>query len=197
MRRHVPEDARRIVDIAFSGNGEPTSAREFPEAIELVGRVLHDAGLEGTVKIRVITNGSLLGRNSVLQGLRRLGELGGEVWFKVDAGSAEGYRRINGVEISPESVSRNLHHCAQLCPTWVQTCLFALDGASPGDEEVLAYLEVLARAGSASLSGVHLYGLARPSQQPEAERLSRLPQDRLEAIAERIRALGLAVRVSA
>ena len=130
------------------------------------------------------------------EGLRRLGELGGEAWFKVDAGSAEGYRRINGVEISPESVARNLHRCAQLCPTWVQTCLFALDGAIPGDEEVQAYLDVLERAGCANLPGVHLYGLARPSLQPEAERLSSLPQDTLEAIAVRIRALGLAVNVS-
>lgn len=196
MRKHVPEDARRIVDIAFSGNGEPTSAREFPDAIDLAGRVLRDTGLDGKVKIRVITNGSLLGRKRVQQGLRRLGELGGEAWFKVDAGSADGYRRINGVEISPASVARNLHRCAQLCPTWVQTCLFALDGASPGDDEVQAYLDVLERAGCANLPGVHLYGLARPSLQPEAERLSSLPQDTLEAIAVRIRALGLAVSVN-
>ena len=59
-----------------------------------------------------------------------------------------------------------------------------------------AYLDVLERAGCANLSGVHLYGLARPSLQPEAERLSRLPQDRLEAIAARVSALGLAVSVS-
>ena len=46
MRSQVPEDARRIVDVAFSGNGEPTSAREFPETVELAGRVLWDAGLQ-------------------------------------------------------------------------------------------------------------------------------------------------------
>src|SRR5512143_3160479 len=36
MCRRVPEDARHLVDIAISGNGEPTSAREFPQVIELV-----------------------------------------------------------------------------------------------------------------------------------------------------------------
>ena len=43
---------------------------------------------------------------------------------------------------------------------------------------------------------VLLYGLARPSHQPEAPRLSALPADELEAFAARVRSeLGLAVRV--
>jgi wyosine [tRNA(Phe)-imidazoG37] synthetase (radical SAM superfamily) len=143
MRLHVPEGARQIVDIAFSGNGEPTSARVFPKAIELVGSVLRETGLDHTAKIRLITNGSLLGRRQVQEGLRRLGELGGEAWFKVDAGTTEGYRRINNVELSPESVVRNLRRCAKLCSTWVQTCIFALDGVNPTEEAVSAYLDVL------------------------------------------------------
>lgn len=196
LHTHVPEGARRIVDVAFSGNGEPTSAREFPLAIELAGMVLRETGLDDDVKIRLITNGSLLGRSNVQEGLCRLGELGGETWFKVDAGTAEGYRRINNADLSPESVVRNLRRCAKLCPTWVQTCLFAVDGEGPTEGEVAAYLEVLSRAGIERLGGVHLYGLARPSMQPEAKRLSSLPEDRLEEIAGRVRALGLAVRVS-
>jgi wyosine [tRNA(Phe)-imidazoG37] synthetase (radical SAM superfamily) len=196
MRLHVPEGARQIVDIAFSGNGEPTSAREFSLAIELVGRVLRETGLDRTVKIRLITNGSLLGRRQVQEGLRRLGELGGEAWFKVDAGTTEGYRRINNVELSPESVVRNLRRCAKLCSTWVQTCLFAVDGESPKEVAVSAYIDVLSKAGIERLAGVHLYGLARPSMQPEAGRLSSLPEDELEAIARRLRKLGLTVQVS-
>jgi wyosine [tRNA(Phe)-imidazoG37] synthetase (radical SAM superfamily) len=196
MRLHVPEGARNIVDVAFSGNGEPTSAREFSLAIELVGRVLRETGLDRTVKIRLITNGSLLGRRQVQEGLRRLGELGGEAWFKVDAGTTEGYRRINNVELSPESVVRNLRRCAKLCSTWVQTCLFAVDGESPKEVAVSAYIDVLSKAGIERLAGVHLYGLARPSMQPEAGRLSSLPEDELEAIARRLRKLGLTVQVS-
>lgn len=196
MRKNVPEGSRKIADVAFSGNGEPTSAQEFPESVELAGRVLRDAGLDGRVKIRVITNGSLLGRGRVQQGLRSLGELGGEAWFKVDAGTAEGFRRINNAAISPESVMRNLRRCMNLCPTWVQTCVFALDGEGPAESELLAYLDLLGRAGRAGLAGVHLYGLARPSMQPEAGQLSSLPQDRLDEIAVRVRGLGLSVHVS-
>lgn len=196
MRLHVQEDMRQIVDVAFSGNGEPTSAQEFPEAIDLAGRVVRDAGLEGKAMIRVITNGSLVGRSRVQQGLRRLGELCGEVWFKVDAGTADAYRRINNAEMTPASVARNLRRSANLCPTWVQTCIFALDGEGPTEAEVSAYLDVLGQAGYHSLAGIHLYGLARPSMQVEADLLSRLPEARLEAIAGRMRALGLTVRVS-
>ncbi len=196
MRLHVPEGARQIVDVAFSGNGEPTSAREFPQAIELVGRVRRETGLDRTAKIRLITNGSLLGRRVVQEGLRRLGELGGEAWFKVDAGTTEGYRRINNVAVSPESVVRNLRRCAKLCSTWVQTCLFAVDGEGPTEEAVSAYFDVLRKAGIERLAGVHLYGLARPSMQPESGRLSNLPEIELEAIARRLREQGLTVQVS-
>ena len=38
MLRAVPPEARRLMDIAFSGNGEPTSAPEFPAAVEAVRR---------------------------------------------------------------------------------------------------------------------------------------------------------------
>lgn len=196
MGMRVPEGMRQIVDIAFSGNGEPTSAKELPLAIELAGRVRRETGLEGTVALRLITNGSLVGRSRVQDGLRRLGELGGEAWFKVDAGTADGYSRINNVELSPVSVARNLHSCATLCTTWVQTCAFAFDGEGPTEEEVSAYLDVLKLAGIEKLAGVHLYGLARPSTQPEASRLSRLPEEKMEAIAGRLRAMGLSVRIS-
>lgn len=196
MRKHVPEGARQIVDVAFSGNGEPTSATEFPRAVDLVGKVMSETGLGAVVKMRLITNGSLLGRSSVQEGLRRLGELGGEVWFKVDAGTAENFRRINSVDLSPDSVVRNLRRCTTLCPTWVQTCVFALDGKGPTDEDVSAYLEVLDRVGIERLAGVHLYGLSRPSMQPEADRLTRLTEGMMAAIADRLRAVGLTVRVS-
>src|SRR5512147_826880 len=33
MAQRVPEDLRVLADVAFSGNGEPTSAPEFPQAV--------------------------------------------------------------------------------------------------------------------------------------------------------------------
>ena len=61
MQTRVPEGARRLNDIALSGNGEPTSAHEFAEVVDLIGRVLRDFGQLGRIKLVLITNGSLAG----------------------------------------------------------------------------------------------------------------------------------------
>jgi len=196
MRKHVPEGARRIMDVAISGNGEPTSAEEFPAVVELAGQILQEFELAPQVKLRCITNGSLVSRDTVQRGLRSIAAQGGEVWFKVDAATPEAIARINGVNLSVEQVARNLERCAELCPTWVQTCMFKLDGEGPVAAEIAAYLALLGKVGAQKLQGVLLYSLARPSLQAEASRLSPLPQAELEAIAARIAALGLAVRIS-
>ena len=196
LQRHAPLEARRVVDIAFSGNGEPTATAEFPAAVDLVGRVLDRRALAEPPRLRLITNGSMLGRVAVRQGIAALGRRGGEVWFKVDRVGAEAMRRINGVALQPDTVLRRLRQCGELCATWVQTCVFALDGMPPTAAEIGDYLELLGQARH-SLAGVHLYGLARESHQPEAGRLAALPNEWLDALAERIHEkTGLSVRVS-
>jgi wyosine [tRNA(Phe)-imidazoG37] synthetase (radical SAM superfamily) len=189
-------DPPRIVDVALSGNGEPTSAAEFPEVIGIVLRLLREAAFVPGVVPRVITNGSLLGRARVRSGLARLAAGGGEAWFKVDAGTPAGFAQINRVRVNPAQVARNLQRCAACCPTWVQTCLLAVDGKAPDQREIEAYLRLLETAGTRNLRGVLLYGLARQSMQPGAERLSALPQAAMEEIAGLIRRLGLEVRLS-
>ncbi|MCX8016944.1 MAG: radical SAM protein [Rhodocyclaceae bacterium] len=197
LERHAPPEARRVVDVAFSGDGEPTSAKEFPAAVELVGRIIGEFGLADPPRLRLITNGSLLERTEVQRGIAALGTQQGEVWFKVDAVGPAAMRRINGVGYRPDTVQRRLLRCASLCSTWVQTCLFACDGQLPAEAELEAYLAFL-KACAGQLVGVHLYGLARPSQQPEAPRLTALPAAWLEQFAARIGAVtgGLTVRVS-
>jgi wyosine [tRNA(Phe)-imidazoG37] synthetase (radical SAM superfamily) len=195
MATRVPAGSRLLVDVAFSGNGEPTSAREFPAAVEIAARVMAARGLAPELPLRLITNGSLLDRKAVQAGIAQLGRCGGEVWFKFDAGTAAGLARINGTRAQPEVVARRLGCCAQLAPTWVQTCLFLIDGAAPAEAEIRAWLALLAPLAPV-LAGVHLYSLARPSQQKEAPRLARMEPEALEVVANRVRQLGLAVRVS-
>jgi wyosine [tRNA(Phe)-imidazoG37] synthetase (radical SAM superfamily) len=195
MASRVPVGARRLVDVAFSGNGEPTSAAEFAEAVAIVESVLATHGLTDKLVMRLITNGSLLDRKAVQTGIARIGKAGGEVWFKVDAGTSAGLARINGTRVRPELVARRLACCAALASTWVQTCLFRMDGEPPAAEAIESYLALLAPLAPA-LAGVHLYSLARPSLQKEAPRLGRMEGEWMDAIANRIRRLGLAVRVS-
>ena len=198
MQTRVPEGARRLNDIALSGNGEPTSAKAFPQVIELIGRVMADFELIGKIKLVLITNGSLADRPRVRDGLRKMAVLNGEVWFKFDSATVSGMRSINQTRVSPDKQFERLAAAARLCPTRLQTCMFALDGAPPSDTEQSAYLAAVERIRALQIpvKGVLLYGLARPSMQPQASRLSALPAEWLEAFAGKIRAAGLPVKVS-
>ncbi len=199
MQNRVPEGARRINDIALSGNGEPTSSAEFRQVIELLARVRNELALPDTIKTVLISNGSLLYRSEVQQGLSEMAKLNGELWFKLDRASEQEMQRVNDTYLRMSKVHDNLITAIALCPVWIQTCWFALDGEPPSRRDEDDYLEFLAgllRNGHKP-QGVLLYTLARPSLQIEAARLAALPEPTLEAFAERIRALGLVVKVSA
>ena len=198
MRQHVPEGARRINDIALSGNGEPTSAKEFVQVIELIGRLQKELALPPHIKLVLITNGSLMHRPYVQQGLRLMAQFKGEVWFKLDRASATGMQTINNTQLSMEKVRKNLVSAIALCPTWLQTCWLALDGLAPAKQDEDDYLDFIAGLLHDNImpQGVLLYSLARPSLQAEASRLAALSGQEMEPFAERIRALGVVVKVS-
>jgi len=167
--------------------------------VAAVGRVLRKHALAGSLPLVLITNGSLVHQPHVQAALQSFRELAGVVWFKLDSATDAGMRRLNDAKTGPERARANLGICARLCPTWIQTLALALDGEPPSEEEVEAYLE-LVRAlvrDAVPVRGVLLYGLARPSHQPEAPRLGALPLPWLEGFAQKIRAAGLDVRVSA
>ena len=197
-RFSVPLEQQSIRDIALSGNGEPTSSKEFDQVIGLIGSVVADYDLLGKIKLVLITNGSLIRREPVQKGLAHWAELGGEVWFKLDSATETGGLRVNGIHHTLDTVLHNLESAANLCPTWLQTCLFAFDGQPPSDEECNAYLALLQhiQQQGIDLSGVLLYGLARPSLQAEAPRLSPLSEEWMQAFAAKIRATGLTTRLS-
>ena len=194
MQQHVPEPVRVLRDIAISGNGEPTSAAEFAQVVELAGRMLREFGLDD-VKLRLITNGSLMLKDTVQAGVRAMAGLNGEVWFKLDRATAGGMAQANQVNDHMEAVRKRLLACADNCTTWLQTCWFARDGQAPDQAERLAYVDFV-RGVAGRIAGVHLYGLARQPMQPGSERLSALPLKTLEAFADEIRHLGITITVS-
>jgi len=192
--QRVPPEARRINDIALSGNGEPTSAQEFADVIEVIAK--HKPA---DLKLVLITNGSLMQRENVQQGLRRMAQLNGEVWFKLDRASEAGMALVNDTKMTMDKVRQNLAKAIECCPnTWLQTCWFALDGSAPSLQDEDDYLDLLASSMQADIKpqGVLLYGLARPSLQQEAPRLSALPKEAMDRFTKRISALGLQVRLS-
>jgi len=198
MVRRVPADCRRLCDIAISGDGEPTSCSQFDAVVQLIADVMHQADIPKDVKLRLITNGSYMHRAHVQRGLRLMALRQGEVWIKLDAVTPGAIRRINGVKLDAARLRRQIELAASLCPTWIQSCMFAWDGQPPDEAEVAAYLDFLAGLvkDGVPVEGVLLYGLARPSLQPEAGHVSALPQAWMQSLAEKIEGTGLPVRLS-
>jgi wyosine [tRNA(Phe)-imidazoG37] synthetase (radical SAM superfamily) len=199
MAKHFglnPEEAV-IRDIAISGNGEPTSAKELGAVIQILNQAARDFDLLGKIKFVLITNGSLIHLDHTQTALNAWNKMGGEVWVKLDSATLSGCQQINGIHRQPEAALRNIKTCAGLCKTWIQTCLFQIDGIPPSREEQKAYITLLEQLVFAKtpLAGVLLYGLARPSQQPEAERLTPLSSEWIEMLASEIRQIGLSTQV--
>ena len=196
MQRYVAETDRRLMDIAFSGNGEPTTCKQFGEVLDIVAEVMQQYDLiQQDVKVRLITNGSQMDKVEVQAWMKKLAQINGEVWFKIDAGNRAGFARINDIQMTPEAHIKRLKTCAALCPTLVQTCMFALDGIAPSEADIADYLALIKQVCS-EIKGVHLYSVARPSYQPEAPRLGRLDEAWLNQMAERIRTLAIPVYVN-
>lgn len=189
-------EPRNIEDVAFSGNGESTLSPLFGDSVQCVRRVLKEMDPCRAIRLRLITNGSQILHPQVQLGLRLIEEQDGEAWFKVDGGSREAIACANDVNLDPRGVAHRLRRCAELVSTWVQTCVFSLDGKGPDETWLNDYRSLLRHAGADRLKGVLLYGIARPSMQPEASRLARLPAEEIESIAAAIRETGLTVRVS-
>jgi wyosine [tRNA(Phe)-imidazoG37] synthetase (radical SAM superfamily) len=195
MEKNVALENRHLKDIAFSGNGEPTSAEEFPEVISIVEKILSEFNLLHKIKIRLITNGSLMYKASVLQSIAMLEKINGEVWFKVDSALEESIEIINQINLKPKQILGRLQACALNCPTFIQTCIFTIDGKEPDQKSIDAYINLVKEV-KTTIKGVHIYGLARPSLQPQANRIGRINLDVLENIAKELLKLGIPTTVS-
>jgi wyosine [tRNA(Phe)-imidazoG37] synthetase (radical SAM superfamily) len=195
MEKNVSLEDRHLKDIAFSGNGEPTSAEEFPEVILIVKKLLEEFNLLHKIKVRLITNGSLMHKASVIKSVEMLKEMNGEVWFKVDAATEESIKTINQVNMKPYQILERLRNSINVCPTFIQTCIFTIDGKGPSEKDIDAYIQLVSEVKS-NIQGVHLYGLARPSLQPQAKNLGRIAEEALEGIATKLRSLNIATTVS-
>ncbi|HEB78140.1 MAG TPA: radical SAM protein [Methylothermaceae bacterium] len=197
-RFQVPEPFRQLRDIAISGNGEPTTLKDFDNAVATIESVLSEAGPLPPLAKVIISNGSQMHRRAVRRGLARWGRMGGELWFKVDRATMTGMRQINQTVMSPQRLLDHLETAATCCPVWIQTCLFAIDGQPPSSHECQAYLAFLAtlKQRQIPIRGVMLYGLARPSRQPEASRLTPLPETWLRHFGAQISRAGWQVKIT-
>ena len=193
---HVPPEARTLRDFAFSGNGEPTSCPDFNAVVTHVAKVRSRFGLTNTAAMVLITNGSLVRRASVRQGIN-VSEHNGEIWFKLDRGSDAALAVANGTKISIAKHLSRLCHCSEICRTRVQSCWYTTDLQDPSSTEVDAFVACLTRAIGlgAKLASVQLYTLARKPLLPEGARLGKVTVAWLSDLGARLAKLGLTVDI--
>lgn len=177
--------ATRINDIALSGDGEPTTVRQFRDVVQLVLRVKHEMGLQNT-KVVLITDCAGLDRTDVQTGLKLLDDDNGEVWAKLDAGTEPYFKQVNRTAIAFSRILKNLALTARPRPIVIQSLFVRLHGEPPSVAEIEAYCdrlnEVTASGGQIKL--VQVYTVVR---KPHESWVEPLTETELDLIAARIR----------
>lgn len=173
-------EQRRLNDIAFSGDGEPTTEHAFPEAVARLAALKAARGL-ASVKLVLITDATRLQAPDVVRGLERMMANQGEIWAKLDAGTEAYYREINRTKVPFSRILDNLRTTALRWPVTIQTLFLDWKGQGPSEGEVEAYLACIRglRESGGMIQGIQLYTVARPTPEPEARPLPAAEMDRL------------------
>jgi len=185
----TPAMLRRFADIAFSGDGEPTSSPVFAQACELVARLRAQFKVE-QARIVVITNATLLNRPGVRDALKFLDNHNGEVWAKLDAGNERVYQQMVRSSIPFQRVLEGILSLSRERPTVIQSMFLNYHGEAPSEADIDDYIGRLAdlHSAGAQIRLVQAYTIARPVFQTHIAPTSNAV---LDAITARIHAIGL------
>ena len=191
----APPALRRINDIAFSGDGEPTAEPCFPEALKRAVQLLDWPACAG-VKVVVITNATLLERPNVAQALMELAVPQSEIWAKLYAGEESLYQAVDRSKVPLSRVLDNIRALGRRRPVVMQSLFCTLHGQAPSDPQINAWqarIRELVQDGCA-IDRVQVYTTARATAESWVGPLS-LAQ--LDAIADPLRQDGVRVETFA
>lgn len=185
--RPVPARLRRLNDIAFSGDGEPTCLANFDQAVAAAAEVKRRFGRDD-VKIIVITNASQLDSPQVARALPLLDANNGHIWAKLDAGDEEYFQTVNrpAAGITLRRIVDNITAVAKARPVVIQSLFLRIDGRGPSASQIDAYCRRIGEitTGGGMIELIQVYTIARPPQDSAAASLS---DSALDAVADRIR----------
>jgi wyosine [tRNA(Phe)-imidazoG37] synthetase (radical SAM superfamily) len=182
--RNTPCELRKLNDIAFSGDGEPTTPREFPELVHRVAELKRRRGLQG-VKLVLITNATMFHRTAVASALRVLDANDGEIWAKLDAGTDAYYHLVDRTTIPFRQVLDNIRAAARERPIVIQSLFMRVHDVPPTTAELDAYVERLREivAGGGSIKLVQVYTVARI---PTESYVTPLADQEVDAVVRRV-----------
>jgi wyosine [tRNA(Phe)-imidazoG37] synthetase (radical SAM superfamily) len=181
----TPTGLRRLNDIAFSGDGEPTTCPEFLEIVGEVAAIKKRRGLDA-VKLVLITNASMFHRPPVRAALAMLDAIQGEIWAKLEAGTEEYYQKVDRTTIPLQRVLDNITEAAKVRPLVIQALFLRMHGEPPSTEELEAFChrlnEIAAAGGRIAL--VQVYTVARV---PAESYVTPLADAEVDAIVDLVR----------
>ena len=178
----MPAELLQLRHVALSGDGEPTLAPNFVEAVQTVVRV---RALGGFFKIVLLTNGTGLDQPEVLRGLEILTK-SDEIWVKLDGGTQSFVDKVNRPNVPLEKILANILLVGRRRPVIIQSLFPAIHGDEPPMEEIQEYAQRLKelKAGGAQISLVQIYSAARPGINAE---WGHLPLRVLSQISQTVR----------
>jgi len=181
----LPVELLQLRHVALSGDGEPTLAPNFVEAVQAVARV---RALGGFFKIVLLTNGTGLDKPDVLRGLEILTR-SDEIWIKLDGGTQSFLDKVNRTNVPLEKILSNILLVGRQRPVVIQSLFPAIHGEEPPLEEIQEYARRLKelKSGGAQISLVQIYSAARPGVHAE---WGHLPLRVLSEIAHAVRQIA-------
>jgi len=178
----LPTDRRVVRDIAFSGDGEPTTYPRFEEAVQIAVDAKRTRALDDT-KLVLITDACYLTRPNVRSALRLFDTNNGEIWAKLDAGTDAYYRMVCRPNYPLQHVLENIREAACVRPIVIQSLWMRVHGSPPPDAEVFAFTErlreIIAAGGQFRL--IQVYTIARQTTEAYAAALTRTELDQVAA----------------
>jgi wyosine [tRNA(Phe)-imidazoG37] synthetase (radical SAM superfamily) len=178
--RNTPPALRRLNDIAFSGDGEPTTCPDFANIVQAVAEIKQRHGL-AEVKLVLITNATMFHRPAVRQALADLDANNGEIWAKLEAGTEEYYRQVDRTSIPLQRILANITEAARTRPLVIQALFLRMHEMPPPAEELEAFCERLneiQRAGG-RIRLVQVYTVARVPAETYVSPLSNAEVDQI------------------
>ena len=183
----VPDELLRLRHVTLSGDGEPTFAPNFVEAVQAV---VHVRALGGVpfFKLVLITNGTGLNQPQVQQGLK-LFTKSDEVWAKLDGGTQAYLNKVNKLDVPLETILQNILELGRQRPVAIQSLFPSINHEEPPVEEIEQYAERLRdlKLGGAQIPIVQIYSAARPTSNSAC---GHLPLRTLSRIANTVRQIS-------
>lgn len=175
--------------ITFAGNGEPTMHPDFAEIID--GTIALRNKYFPNVKVAVLSNATMLGRESVREALAKVDR----AILKIDSAFDETIQAINS-PLGKYTLEAVLDNMSLFTGEIIVQTMF-LRGVNKGvvidnttDREINAWIEVLKRVRP---SQVMIYSLDRDTP---LETLTKVPKEELEKIAAKVTAAGFECSVA-